>query len=204
MRAPKGLSYANVVATLALAASLGGTSYAAVTLGRGVVKTRNIANGAVTAAKIRDHTLLARDFAPGALASSGSGPRGPQGPPGPPGPAGATGSVRAYAVVTSAGAIVAARSHGVASVQKPASAPVGTYCITLAPAIDASGTAPVATSNLADPSTFSKDFAQVDTAGADCGGALEVVTRHLTLDTTTNPATLASHRSDEGFTLVVP
>jgi hypothetical protein len=62
----------------------------------------------------------------------------------------------------------------------------------------------VAASDNADPATSSKDYAQVDTSGADCAGRLEVITRHLSLDTTTSPATIASHRSDEGFTLVVP
>lgn len=206
MRRPRGLSYANVVATIALIAASGGTSYAAVTLGRGVVGTRNLADGAVTSAKVRDHTLRARDFAPGVLGAApggraATGPRGPQGPAGPAGPAG---SARAYAVVTAAGAIVAARSRGVVSVQKPASAPVGTYCVTLEPSIDPASVAAVVTPDLADPATSSKDTGEVDTAGADCAGRLEVVMRHLTVDTTTSPVSLAAHRSDVGFALVVP
>ena len=42
------LSYANVMATLALFVALGGSSYAAIELGRNSVKSRNIAPGAVT------------------------------------------------------------------------------------------------------------------------------------------------------------
>jgi hypothetical protein len=206
MDRPKRLTYANVVASVALAASLGGTSYAAVTLGRNAVRTRNIADGAVTSAKVRDHTLRAQDLAPGVLSggAGGQGPVGSRGPQGPAGPAGPAGSARAYAVVTAAGAIVAARSRGVVAVQKPAAAPVGSYCITLDPSIDPTGVAAVVSPNLADPATSSKDYGQVDTAGADCAGKLEVVMRHLTIDTTTSPISVAAHRSDEGFTLVVP
>ncbi len=60
----------------------------------------------------------------------------------------------------------------------------------------------MANADLADAATSSKDYAQVDTSGADCGGKLEVITRHLSYDAATT--SIASHRSDEGFTLVVP
>jgi hypothetical protein len=45
-------------------------------LPRGSVGPSQLQNGAVTALKVKDHSLLARDFRPGQL---------PQGPPGPPG-----------------------------------------------------------------------------------------------------------------------
>src|SRR4051794_27501874 len=45
------LSYANVVATLALFIALGGSGYAAVELRDGQVKTRHLAKNAVTGAK---------------------------------------------------------------------------------------------------------------------------------------------------------
>jgi hypothetical protein len=197
-------TYASVTATVALVLALGGTAYAGVTLGRGAVKGPNLARNAVTSPKVKDHSLLARDFARGQLVAGERGPGGAQGPQGPPGPQGAPGTPRAYATVTSAGGLVAARSRGVAGVSKPAGAAVGSYCISLAAGIDPSGVSPVANADLADPATSSKDYAQVDTSGADCGGKLEVVTRHLSIDTTTNPVSIASHRSDEGFTLVVP
>jgi NO-binding membrane sensor protein with MHYT domain len=47
------LSYSNVIATLALVIALGGTSYAAVTLGKNSVRSRNIANGAVSRGRLR-------------------------------------------------------------------------------------------------------------------------------------------------------
>jgi len=48
-----GLSCANVIATLALFVALGGSSYAAVELSRGAVKTKHLAAGSVTSAKVR-------------------------------------------------------------------------------------------------------------------------------------------------------
>jgi hypothetical protein len=198
--------YADVTATLALVFALGGTAYAGVTLGRGAVRERNIATGAVTSSKVRDHSLLAVDFAAGQLpagptaANGSSGAAGPAGPAGPHGPAG---TARAYATVTAAGVVVAARSKNVAAVTKPAAAPIGTYCLTLAAGVDPATTSPVANADNADVATSSKDFAQVDTAGPDCGGRLEVITRHLTVDTTTTPVSIASHRSDEGFTVLL-
>ena len=189
-------TYANVASTLALVLALGGSAYAGVKLGRGAVKGVNLARNSVTSPKVKDHSLLARDFARGQL--PGTPGSGLQGPPG------AAGSARAYATVTSSGALVAARSHGVIAVTKPAGAPVGSYCITLSSGNDPTSAAPVASADLGDAATSSKDYAQVDTSGADCGGKLEVITRHLSLDTSTTPATIAAHRSNEGFTFVVP
>jgi hypothetical protein len=83
------LSYANVVATLALFLALGGTAFAAVALTKNSVKSRHIGKGqvkaadlgrnAVTSAKVRNASLLASDFAAGQL------PAGPKGDPGVPG-----------------------------------------------------------------------------------------------------------------------
>ena len=55
------------MAYLALFVALGGTSYAAVKLSRGSVKQQHIARGAVTSPKVKDRSLLARDFRPGQL-----------------------------------------------------------------------------------------------------------------------------------------
>lgn len=89
------LTYANVVATLALFVALGGSSYAAVELGKNSVKSENIgkeqvkasdiAKNAVNSAKVKDASLLAKDFKSGQLpagATGAIGPRGPQGPKG--------------------------------------------------------------------------------------------------------------------------
>ncbi|MDA0166293.1 hypothetical protein OM076_38870 [Solirubrobacter ginsenosidimutans] len=91
------LSYANVTATLALFVALGGTSYAAATLGRNTVGSTQIRSNAVGSSEIRssavgsseirDRTIALRDLA----VSTRSSLRGGVGPAGPAGPAGATG-----------------------------------------------------------------------------------------------------------------
>ncbi|HSV40085.1 MAG TPA: hypothetical protein VLI04_15100 [Nocardioidaceae bacterium] len=51
----------NVVGYLALVIAMGGTSYAAVQLQAGQVKTKHLANQAVTSKKVKDGTIKARD-----------------------------------------------------------------------------------------------------------------------------------------------
>jgi hypothetical protein len=146
----KRLTYANVMSTLALFAALGGGAYAATKLPQNSVGAAQLRKGAVNSAKIRDHSISARDLAPGVLparATAGSdgpagatgavGPAGAQGPKGDKGDAGvagAAGSARAYGFVNMAGGLSAARSHGVVSItHTPGS---GVYCIQLDPSID--------------------------------------------------------------------
>jgi hypothetical protein len=80
------LTYANVIATLALFLALGGgAAYAASHLGKGSVGAKQLKRNAVTAAKVRDGSLLARDFKAGELPRGergAVGERGPQGAPG--------------------------------------------------------------------------------------------------------------------------
>jgi hypothetical protein len=80
------MSYANVVATLALACSLGGTSYAAVT-----ITGKNVKDSSLTSKDIRNASLLAADFKPGQLPAGAQGAQGVPGPAGMPGEAGAKG-----------------------------------------------------------------------------------------------------------------
>ncbi len=85
------LSYANVMATIAVFLALTGTTYAATKIGtaqlrNGAVTNPKLAPGAVTSGKVKDRSLKAKDFAFGQLPR---GPRGPVGPRGPQGPAGA-------------------------------------------------------------------------------------------------------------------
>jgi hypothetical protein len=54
----------------------------------GAVRTKKIADDAVTSPKVADHSLLGKDFAAGELPA---GERGPQGEPGPPGQTGQPG-----------------------------------------------------------------------------------------------------------------
>jgi hypothetical protein len=83
------LSYANVVATLALFVALGGGAYAAVNLPAHSVGARQIKSSAVRSADVRNASLLAEDFKAGQLPT---GPRGTQGPAGARGPAGPQGA----------------------------------------------------------------------------------------------------------------
>jgi hypothetical protein len=83
-------SPAMLVALLALFAALGGSSYAALQLPRGSVGTTQLRNGAVTSPKVKNNSLLVRDF----RASQRSllrGPRGRQGAQGPQGERGERG-----------------------------------------------------------------------------------------------------------------
>jgi hypothetical protein len=87
------LTYANVVATLALFAALGGSSYAAISItGKqvrdGSLSGRDVHNATLTSKDVRDQSLLAQDFKQGQL---GAGPQGAKGEPGVAGPAGPKG-----------------------------------------------------------------------------------------------------------------
>jgi hypothetical protein len=79
-----------IVACLALAISLGGTSFAAVTaaLPRNSVGPVQLRNNAVTGPKVKNGTLTRADFVAGTLLR---GPQGLQGPPGAQGPQGIKG-----------------------------------------------------------------------------------------------------------------
>lgn len=76
-------SPALVVSCLALAVALGGTGYAAVVLPANSVGTKQLKQGAIVAAKVKRHSLLAENFKDGQL------PAGPQGATGLTGAAGA-------------------------------------------------------------------------------------------------------------------
>ena len=82
-------SPAMVIATIALLVALAGTGYAATSLPANSVGNRQLQNNAVTSAKVKDHSLLSVDIAPGQIPR---GPRGPQGLPGLPGAQGAKGT----------------------------------------------------------------------------------------------------------------
>lgn len=82
MRRPK-LTYANVVASLALFVALGGTSYAVSKLPRNSVGTTQLRRDAVTSDKIRDGGVTRADLAGDAVTAGPRGPRGAEGPAGP-------------------------------------------------------------------------------------------------------------------------
>jgi hypothetical protein len=89
-----------VVACIALAVSIGGTSYAVTALPLASVGTAELKDGSVTSVKVRNGSLSVEDFASDGLpqgetgppgADGAVGPPGPPGQPGPPGPAGEQG-----------------------------------------------------------------------------------------------------------------
>jgi hypothetical protein len=84
--------YANVASTLALVLALGGTSYAAVALPKNSVGNKQLSPDAVTSGKVKDRTLLGKDFRAGQLPAGPRGPVGARGAPGPKGDAGARGA----------------------------------------------------------------------------------------------------------------
>jgi hypothetical protein len=116
--------YANVTATLALLMAMGGTSYAAVTITGanikdGSVKTSDLGSSSVTSAKVKNGTLLRKDFKAGQLlggAQGQTGAGGAQGAPGAQGPTGDAGTpaTTLFAVVPANNPVLSAQS-GVSS-----------------------------------------------------------------------------------------
>ena len=86
------MSYANVMATIAVFLALGGGAYAALRLPKNSVGTRQIKDGAVNSAKVKNGSLLMTDFKLGQLPAGAQGPQGPTGETGPQGPKGDTGA----------------------------------------------------------------------------------------------------------------
>jgi hypothetical protein len=80
---PRRPRHATVVAYLALFAALGGTGYAASRLPKNSVGARQIRAGAVRSSKVKDRSLLKRDFKPGQLPAGARGPKGDKGDTGP-------------------------------------------------------------------------------------------------------------------------
>jgi hypothetical protein len=73
------LSYSNVMATVAVFAALGGGAYAAVKMPKNSVGSAQLKRNAVSSSKVKDRSLLARDFKRGQLPAGAQGPQGPQG-----------------------------------------------------------------------------------------------------------------------------
>ena len=79
------LTFSNVIAVVALFIALGGASYAAIKVPKNSVGTKQIKKNAVNSSKVKNKSLLAKDFKAGQL------PRGPIGPAGPIGQTGMAG-----------------------------------------------------------------------------------------------------------------
>jgi hypothetical protein len=77
------LTFANVIALIALFVALGGGAYAAMKVKPNSVGTKQLKNNAVNSDKVKDGSLSKGDFANGQLPAGKTGPQGPQGPAGP-------------------------------------------------------------------------------------------------------------------------
>jgi hypothetical protein len=116
------LTYANVVATLALFIAIGGASaFAANQLAKNSVGSKQLKKNAVTAAKIKNGAI-----APVKLSAAASSAL--RGAPGAQGPQGPAGEALAYANVESDGKVNASQSKGVTSANLTRIG-VGEYCI---------------------------------------------------------------------------
>lgn len=90
------LTYANVMATIAVFLAVGGTSYAALKItGKQVVDHSltggDIRDASLTTRQIKDRSLLAKDFKTGQLRAGAQGPQGAKGDAGAPGSTGPRG-----------------------------------------------------------------------------------------------------------------
>jgi hypothetical protein len=119
-----------VVALLALVVALGGTSYAAVTLAKNSVGTKQLKNNAVVSAKVKDGSLTAADFAAGQLPAGAKGEKGAQGAQGAAGAAGPAGTVRGWAYVSSSGTVVSSGGQYPLTTEDITKVTTGVYQIT--------------------------------------------------------------------------
>jgi hypothetical protein len=112
-------SPAMVVAFIALLAALGTSAYAQLTIPRNSVGNAQLKRNAVTSSKVRNGSLLRRDFRRGQLPRGPRGFPGPQGPAGergPAGPAGPAGPTNTYAAnVDGNGTVLGSVPAGVTS-----------------------------------------------------------------------------------------
>jgi hypothetical protein len=142
------LTYANVMATIAVFLVLaGGTAFAATQLGKESVGTNQLKKEAVTPAKLSKASKAALTGTQGTTGATGAaGPQGPKGDTGPmgepgvqgkpgeegkPGLDGEPGSARAWATISEAGTVV--RGAGVAHAERFAT---GLYCVFLSPDLE--------------------------------------------------------------------
>jgi len=105
------LTYANVMATVAVFIAIGGTSYAAITLPVNSVGAKQLRSGSVGKAEVRARAITSSKIRNGSITSAdiASTTRGAlRGEPGPPGPAG----VALRASINSGGTQVAGNATG--------------------------------------------------------------------------------------------
>jgi hypothetical protein len=74
-----GLTYANVMATIAVFVALGGGAYAALRVPKNSVGSKQLKANAVNSSKVKNGSLLEGDFKAGQLPAGPQGPKGVQG-----------------------------------------------------------------------------------------------------------------------------
>ena len=161
MRLPRPhFTYSNVTATLALIAALAGTSYAALTLPKDSVGSRQIRAGAVRSEEVKNGSLAATDLSAAARRRL-RGKTGPQGPVGAQGPQG-TAAAQYFAVVSAAGQIVSGNPTG--GGHQP---PIGSYALAFSRSM--AGCAITATLGTADGSTTAAGRITVNVVNGQAG-----------------------------------
>jgi hypothetical protein len=224
---PRRPSAPLVVSTISLIVALGGTSYAAVSLPRNSVGTKQLKNQAVTPPKVAPATIQLFEGQKGDKGDQG--PRGTQGPKGDPGQNGTNGldgtpgqngtngldgTARAYGLVNGA-TLTVTRSKNITSVTNPST---GEFCIWLAAGISASTTGAVVTPDFSQDDTQfgtsngEQTIAELKSSSDDCGAnALEVITAVRQVTTAPDPQGGATFVTDvsnvlanEAFFIAVP
>jgi hypothetical protein len=187
----KHLSYANIVATLALLFAMSGGALAAKHY---LVNSTKQINPKVLKKLKGNAGSTGRPGAPGAMGSQGTA--GVNGSSGSPGASGANGTARAYGVVKADGTIVAAKTKGLAATKLNP----GSYCVTptAASGIDPSTVQAIAESDATESAT---EASIVVTAGAatkeaTCPGGWEFITM--------NPKAGVFSPANAAFSVVVP
>jgi hypothetical protein len=189
-RLRKRLTYANVIASLALFLAMGGTGYA-LSLPKNSVGTKQIKRSAVTSKKIKNGSLVSKDFKAGQLPA---GPQGPAGARGPAGPQGAPGSAVAYADVASGGGIFEPAAKNLTNANIHHTAGSGVYCFQDLPFQRRSVMAASAGFFPGELDTVVN--VSVGYAGPDCPGSfVKETTRILTWDPSVGPSGAAADRS---------
>jgi hypothetical protein len=142
-----------VLAAIALFLALGGASYAATALPR----------NSVTTVQVKDHSLLAKDFARGQIPRGPVGPAGPAGPAGPVGPAGPAGPAGSAAaskwVLVNPNGSIAAQSGGISITTHT----TGEYIVNFGSAVDSKLI-------LASPGLANDSGPRGDVVAGPCGG----------------------------------
>jgi hypothetical protein len=170
-RLRQGLTYANVMATIAVFIALGGTGVAAVKLSKnsvtsatiknGQVKNKDLGSNSVTSSKVKNGSLLRGDFKSGQL------PQGPQGPKGDQGVPGATGPSNGYsATASNAAPDVPWVTSGTGTTQQSLSLPAGKYILNASAQAD---NADPATQTAGCSISISSSGASVDDASVTVG-----------------------------------